>query len=104
MVSKRSTKIEMSVGGVQKISLWKKAIIEGKEVWEEVPNLPKSFLQKYLDRGFVLTPPDPEPVVEKKLSDFNVVETFSEAVESGTLSEPEPVPAPRKRRRRKQKV
>jgi hypothetical protein len=39
MVSKRSTKIEMSVGGVQKISLWKKAIIENKEVWEEVPNL-----------------------------------------------------------------
>jgi hypothetical protein len=98
MVSKRSTKIEMSVGGVQKISLWKKAIIEGKEVWEEVPNLPKSFLQKYLDRGFVLTPPDPEPVAEK------LVQTFSEAVESGTLSEPEPVPAPRKRRRRKQKV
>jgi hypothetical protein len=98
MVSKRSTKIEMSVGGVQKISLWKKAIIENKEVWEEVPNLPKSFLQKYLDRGFVLTPPDPEPVVEES------VQTFSEAVESGTLSEPEPVPAPRKRRRRKQKV
>ena len=98
MVSRRSNKIEMSVGGVQKISLWKQAIIEGKEVWEEHPNLPKSFLQKYLDRGFVVSPPEPEPVVEK------LVETFSEAVESGSLSKPEPAPAPRKRRRRRTKV
>lgn len=98
MVSKRSTRIEMSVGGVQKISLWKKAIIEGKEVWEEHPNLPKSFLQKYLDRGFVVSPPEPEPEPEEK------VQTFSEALESGTLDESEPTPAPRKRRRRRTKV
>ena len=98
MVSRRSNKIEMSVGGVQKISLWKQAIIEGKEVWEEHPNLPKSFLQAYLDRGFVISPPEPEPEPEEK------VQTFSEALESGRLDEPEPTPAPRKRRRRRTKV
>ena len=78
MVSRQS-RIEMSVGGVKKISLWKMAIIEGEEVWEEHPNLPKSFLQIYLNRGFVESPPKPEPKVEEK------IETFSEAVASGKL-------------------
>jgi len=78
MVS-RQNRIEMSVGGAKKISLWKMAIIEGKEVWEEHPNLPKSFLQKFLSRGFVESPPKPEPKVEEK------IETFSEAVASGKL-------------------
>ncbi len=96
MVSR--SRIEMSVGGVQKISLWKMSIIEGKETWEEHPNLPKSFLQTYLNRGFVISPPEPEPEPEEK------VQTFSEALESGRLDEPEPTPAPRRRRRRRTKV
>lgn len=99
MVSKRSNKIEMTIGGVQKISLWKMAIIEGKEVWEEHPNLPKSFLQVYLNRGFVQSPPEPEPEPEEE------VQTFSEALESGNLdSKPEPEAPVRRRRRRRQKV
>ena len=90
------SKIEMSVGGVQKISLWKYEPSYGK--WVECPNMPKPFLQKYLDRGFVISPPEPEPEPEEK------VQTFSEALESGRLDEPEPTPAPRKRRRRRTKV
>ena len=80
MVSRQS-RIEMSVGGVKKITLWKQAIIEGEEVWEECPNLPKPFLQTYLSRGFVESPPEskPEIKVEEK------VETFSEAIASGKL-------------------
>tara|TARA_Y100000296_G_scaffold80156_1_gene105135 strand:+ start:402 stop:695 length:294 start_codon:yes stop_codon:yes gene_type:complete len=97
MVSR--SRIEMSVGGVQKISLWKMSIIEGKETWEEHPNLPKSFLQTYLNRGFVISPPEPEPEPEEE------VQTFSEALESGNLgSEPEPKAPVRRRRRRRQKV
>tara|TARA_R100000781_G_scaffold45360_2_gene30713 strand:+ start:61 stop:345 length:285 start_codon:yes stop_codon:yes gene_type:complete len=94
MVSK--SRIEMSVGGAEKISLWK--FEPSMDTWVECPNLPKSFLQKYLDRGFVISPPEPEPEPEEK------VQTFSEALESGRLDEPEPTPAPRKRRRRRTKV
>ena len=96
MVSKRS-RIEMSVGGAEKISLWK--FEPSMDTWVECPNLPKSFLQKYLDRGFVISPPEPEPEPEEK------VQTFSEALESGNLdSEPEPKAPVRRRRRRRQKV
>ena len=94
MVSRQS-RIEMSVGGVKKISLWKMAMIEGQEVWEEHPNLPKPFLQTYLSRGFVESPPEPEPIVEEK------VETFAEAVESGKLDNVAPV---KKKRGRPKKV
>lgn len=94
----------MSVGGVKKISLWKKAIIEGEEVWEEHPNLPKTFLPSYLKRGFVESPPKPEPKVEEVAEEVKEFETytkkltnsktklkekpstFSEAVGSGTLT------------------
>jgi hypothetical protein len=80
MVS-RQNRIEMSVGGVKKITLWKQSVVEGEEVWEECPNLPKPFLQKFLSRGFVESPPEskPEIKVEEK------VETFSEAIASGKL-------------------
>jgi hypothetical protein len=86
MVSRKS-RIEMSVGGVKKISLWKKAIIEGEEVWEEHPNLPKTFLPSYLKRGFVESPPKPEPKVEEVVEEVKEKpSTFSEAVASGTLT------------------
>ena len=80
MVSRQS-RIEMSVGGVKKILPWKQSVVEGEEVWEECPNLPKPFLQTYLSRGFVESPPEskPESKVEEK------VETFSEAIASGKL-------------------
>ena len=83
MVSRQS-RIEMSVGGVKKISLWKMAMIEGEEVWEEHPNLPKSFLQVYLNRGFVESPPEfvPDPTPEIKVEE---TQTFAEAIASGKL-------------------
>jgi hypothetical protein len=86
MVS-RQNRIEMSVGGVKKITLWKQSVVEGEEVWEECPNLPKPFLQKFLSRGFVESPPEskPETKVEEK------VETFSEAIASGKLDNVAPV-------------
>jgi hypothetical protein len=92
MVSKKS-RIEMSVGGAEKISLWKYEKSYGK--WVECPNLPKSFLQKYLSRGFVQSPPDPEVPAEEK------VESFSEAVASGKLEDVAPVKKKRGRPRKK---
>ena len=92
MVS-RKNRIEMSVGGVTKISLWKYEESYGK--WVECPNLPKPFLQTYLSRGFVESPPEPEVIVEKK------IETFSEAVASGKLDDVAPV---KKKRGRPKKV
>ena len=89
MVSRQS-RIEMSVGGVKKITLWKQSMVEGEQVWEECPNLPKPFLQTYLSRGFVESPPafvpkpvpnlepEPEPEVEE-------TQTFAEAIASGKL-------------------
>jgi hypothetical protein len=92
MVSKKS-RIEMSVGGAEKISLWKYEKSYGK--WVECPNLPKAFLQKYLSRGFVQSPPEPEAPVEEK------IETFSEAVASGKLDDVVPVKKKRGRPRKK---
>ena len=82
MVSRQS-RIEMSVGGVKKISLWKMAMIEGQEVWEEHPNLPKPFLQTYLSRGFVESPPESKPETKPETKVEEKVETFSEAIASG---------------------
>ena len=105
MVSRQS-RIEMSVGGVKKISLWKMAIIEGEEVWEEHPNLPKSFLQIYLNRGFVESPPKPEPRVEKKVEEKveKKPTTFSEAVASGTLDTDAPSLRVKKKAEQSKKV
>ena len=94
MVSRQS-RIEMSVGGVKKITLWKQSVVEGEEVWEECPNLPKPFLQKFLSRGFVESPPEskpetkPETKPESKVEEK--VETFSEAIASGKLDNVAPV-------------
>ena len=105
MVSRQS-RIEMSVGGVKKISLWKMAIIEGEEVWEEHPNLPKTFLQTYLKRGFVESPPKPEPRVEKKVEEKveKKPTTFSEAVASGTLDTDAPSLRVKKKAEQSKKV
>lgn len=83
MVSRQS-RIEMSVGGVKKITLWKQSTVEGKQVWEECPNLPKPFLQTYLSRGFVESPPEfvPDPTPEVKVEE---TQTFAEAIASGKL-------------------
>ena len=83
MVSRQS-RIEMSVGGVKKITLWKQSTVEGKQVWEECPNLPKPFLQTYLSRGFVESTPEfvPDPTPEVKVEE---TQTFAEAIASGNL-------------------
>ena len=75
----------MTVNGVKKISLWKYS--ESREEWEECPNLPVSFIDVYLERGFRKSPPEakPEPEVEEKIG------TFSEAIASGKLDNVAPV-------------
>ena len=75
----------MTVNGVKKISLWKYS--ESREEWEECPNLPASFIDVYLERGFRKSPPEakPEPQVEEKTG------TFSEAIASGKLDNVVPV-------------
>jgi len=70
----------MTVGGVKKISLWKYEESYGE--WVECPNLPISYMDVYLERGFRKSPP--EAKVEAK------VETFSEAVASGLLAQVDP--------------
>ena len=97
------SKIEMSVGGVQKISLWKYEPSYGK--WVECPNLPKPFLQKYLDRGFVISPPKPEPKVEEVVEAVKEKpSTFSEAVASGTLGTDAPSLRVKKKAKQSKKV
>ena len=75
----------MSVRGVKKISLWK--YVESMDEWVECPNLPASFIDVYLERGFRKSPPEakPEPEVEEKTG------TFSEAIASGKLNNVVPV-------------
>ena len=46
----------MTVRGVQKISLWKYEERYGE--WGECPNLPASYLDVYLERGFRKSPPE----------------------------------------------
>ena len=46
----------MTVNGVKKISLWKYS--ESRDEWEECPNLPASFIDVYLERGFRKSPPE----------------------------------------------
>ena len=46
----------MTVNGVKKISLWKYS--ETRDEWEECPNLPASFIDVYLERGFRKSPPE----------------------------------------------
>ena len=81
MVLKKS-RIELSVGGAEKISLWRQD--QGTGDWIECPNLPKSFLPTYLKRGFVQSPPEfvPDPTPEIKVEE---TQTFAEAIASGKL-------------------
>jgi len=46
----------MTVNGVKKISLWK--YNESMNEWVECPNLPASYLDVYLERGFRKSPPE----------------------------------------------
>ena len=46
----------MTVSGVKKISLWKYEESYGE--WVECPNLPASFIDVYLERGFRKSPPE----------------------------------------------
>ena len=46
----------MTVGGVKKISLWKYEESYGE--WVECPNLPISYMDVYLERGFRKSPPE----------------------------------------------
>ena len=69
--------MSMSVGGVKKITLWKESIVNGKPKWEEHPNLPITFLDVYLKRGFVKSPPEPKKTVSKtpEKSDVTIPES-----------------------------
>ena len=66
--------MSMSVGGVKKISLWQEMkTSEGEVKWIEYPNLPATFLDVYLKRGFVKSPP--EETVEVKEESKPVAKT-----------------------------
>ena len=69
--------MSMSVGGVKKITLWKESIVNGKPKWEEHPNLPITFLDVYLKRGFVKSPPEPKKTESKtpEKSDVTITES-----------------------------
>ena len=73
----RDATMSMSVGGVKKITLWKESIVNGKPKWEEHPNLPITFLDVYLKRGFVKSPPEPKKTESKtpEKSDVTITES-----------------------------
>ena len=73
----RNATMSMSVGGVKKITLWKESIVNGKPKWEEHPNLPITFLDVYLKRGFVKSPPEPKKTESKtpEKSDVTITES-----------------------------
>ena len=75
----------MTVNELKKRSYWK--FNESMNDWVECPNLPVSFEDVYLERGFRKSPPEakPEPEVEEKTG------TFSEAIASGKLDNVVPV-------------
>jgi len=94
----------MTVGGVKKISLWKYEESYGK--WVECPNLPISYMDVYLERGFRKSPPEakPEPKVEAKIETFHLDSgkySVSESVASGKLDDVAPVKKKRGRPRKK---
>jgi len=66
--------MSMSVGGVKKISLWRKSS-SGK--WVECPNLPATFVDVYLKRGFVKSPPEVKETKSKtsEKSDVTITES-----------------------------
>ena len=74
----RNATMSMSVGGVKKISLWQEMkTSEGEVKWIEYPNLPATFLDVYLKRGFVKNPPEPKKAESKtpEKSDVTITES-----------------------------
>ena len=73
----RTAPMSMSVGGVKKITLWKESIVNGKPKWEEHPNLPITFLDVYLKRGFRKSPPEVKETKSKtsEKSDVTITES-----------------------------
>ena len=73
----RDATMSMSVGGVKKITLWKESIVNGKPKWEEHPNLPITFLDVYLKRGFRKSPPEVKETKSKtsEKSDVTITES-----------------------------
>ena len=73
----RNATMSMSVGGVKKITVWKESIVNGKPKWEEHPNLPITFLDVYLKRGFRKSPPEVKETKSKtsEKSDVTITES-----------------------------
>ena len=69
--------MSMSVGGVKKITLYQKMKTTEGEIWAEHPNLPATFLDVYLKRGFVKNPPEPKKAESKtpEKSDVTITES-----------------------------
>ena len=69
--------MSMSVGGVKKITLYQKMKTSEGEIWAEHPNLPATFLDVYLKRGFVKNPPEPKKAESKtpEKSDVTITES-----------------------------
>ena len=69
--------MSMSVGGVKKITLYQKMETTEGEIWAEHPNLPATFLDVYLKRGFVKRPPEPKKTESKtpEKSDVTITES-----------------------------
>ena len=69
--------MSMSVGGVKKITLYQKMKTTEGEIWAEHPNLPATFLDVYLKRGFVKSPPEPKKTESKtpEKSDVTIPES-----------------------------
>ena len=69
--------MSMSVGGVKKITLYQKMKTTEGEIWAEHPNLPATFLDVYLKRGFGKSPPEPKKTVSKtpEKSDVTITES-----------------------------
>jgi|TARA_R100000664_G_scaffold8615_3_gene14178 hypothetical protein len=73
----RDATMSMSVGGVKKITLYQKMKTTEGEIWAEHPNLPATFLDVYLKRGFVKNPPEPKKAESKtpEKSDVTITES-----------------------------
>ena len=73
----RDATMSMSVGGVKKITLYQKMKTTEGEIWAEHPNLPATFLDVYLKRGFVKSPPEPKKAESKtpEKSDVTITES-----------------------------
>ena len=73
----RDATMSMSVGGVKKITLYQKMKTTEGEIWAEHPNLPATFLDVYLKRGFVKNPPEPKNAESKtpEKSDVTITES-----------------------------